>query len=50
MTSKKLINSYIEQLDHLEKIAYDIAREHLESSFTIEKSIGFKQWKEENDK
>ena len=43
---EKLISEYINQLDELEKIALDVAKEQLESSFSIEKSIGFLKWKE----
>ena len=38
------IDKYIEQLDDKEKIALKIARENLESSFDIKKSIGFLKW------
>ena len=34
----------------IEKIALDVAKEQLESSFSIEKSIGFLKWKENKDK
>ena len=47
---EKLINEYINQLDNFEKIALDVAKEQLESSFSIEKSIGFLKWKENKDK
>lgn len=43
---KILIQEYINQLDELEKIALDVAKEQLESSFSIEKSIGFLKWME----
>ena len=36
-----IIEEYIEQLTPQEKIAYQIAKKNLESSFDIEKSIGF---------
>lgn len=36
-----LIKTYIESLSPHEKQAYDIAENHLESSFDVEKSIGF---------
>lgn len=36
-----LIKKYIESLTSYEKQAYDIAENHLESSFDVEKSIGF---------
>lgn len=36
---------YLKQLDKLEKKAYQIAFEHLGTSFNIYKSNGFKEWK-----
>ena len=47
---EKLISEYINQLDEFEKIALEVAKEQLESSFSIEKSIGFLKWKENKDK
>ena len=47
---EKLFSEYINQLDELEKIALEVAKEQLESSFSIEKSIGFLKWKENKDK
>ena len=41
-----LIRQYISSLSPNEKKAYDIAKSHLESSFDVEKSIGFKVFKE----
>ena len=38
---------YIKQLNEKEKMALKIAQEHLGSSFNIERSIGFLQWKKE---
>ena len=38
------IESYIEQLTAQEKIVLNIAKEHLETSFDIEKSIGYMTW------
>ena len=35
---------YIEQLNDIEKIVLKIAEEHLETSFSLENSIGFKSW------
>ena len=35
------IKEYIESFNPLEKIAYDIAKKRLKTSFDIEKSIGF---------
>ena len=45
---KKLIDNYISQLNDIEKKVLTIAKEHLETSFSIEKSIGFKQWLKNN--
>ena len=36
---------YVKQLNEKEKMALNIAKEHLGSSFNLEKSIGFLQWK-----
>jgi hypothetical protein len=38
------IEEYISQLTEVEKIAYEIAKEHLGSSFNIKRSNGFKKW------
>lgn len=47
---EQLISEYINHLDEFEKIALEVAKEQLESSFSIEKSIGFLKWKENKDK
>ena len=39
-----LIDDYIQQLSEKEKIVFEIAKEHLGTSFNIEKSIGYKKW------
>ncbi len=39
-----LRTEYINQLSAMEKIVLKIAQEHLETSFSLEKSIGFKAW------
>ena len=39
-----LKQQYIESLSKKEKKAYDIAFQHLGSSFTLEKSVGFLEW------
>ena len=39
-----LTQEYISSLTKIEKIAYDIAVKNLESSFDIEKCIGFQKW------
>jgi hypothetical protein len=38
------MEEYIYQLTEVEKIAYEIAKEHLGSSFNIQRSNGFKEW------
>ena len=43
-TNPAIIDKYLAQLSHLEKVAMQIAKEELKSSFCIEKSIGFMQW------
>jgi hypothetical protein len=39
------VKLYIAQMTPQEKLVFNIAQEHLESSFDIEKSIGFKEWR-----
>ena len=39
------IKEYIGSFNEKEKLAYEIAKKQLESSFNIEKSIGFIKWK-----
>ena len=43
-TQKALITEYISQLSDVEKKVFDIAQDHLKSSFSITKSIGYIQW------
>ena len=43
-TDPAMIEKYFAQLSHLEKVAMQIAKEELKSSFCVEKSIGFMQW------
>ena len=38
------MSDYIKQLNENEKKALEIANDHLESSFSLEKSIGFIQF------
>jgi len=38
------ISAYISQLNEQEKLVLEIAKEHLQSSFDITKSIGFQEW------
>ena len=45
--AEKLIAEYKESLTEQEKLVLNIAIEHLESSFDIEKSIGYLKWLED---
>ena len=47
-TPINLEERYIAQLNENERKTLEIAREHLESSFDLEKSIGFLEWLEKN--
>jgi hypothetical protein len=47
LSKEELHMLYISQMTIQERKAYEIAKEHLETSFNIEKSIGFLQWKKE---
>lgn len=40
-----LKEKYVQQLDPKELIIYNIAKDHLGSSFNLELSIGFIKWK-----
>jgi hypothetical protein len=40
----QLIDAYIKQLNEQELIVLSIAKDHLQSSFDIIKSIGFQEW------
>ena len=39
------VQGYLESMSEKDRIAYNIAKEHLGSSFTVEKSVGFLRWK-----
>lgn len=43
-TTEHYLAKYLAQLTPIEKTVYKIAQEHLETSFSLEKSIGFKEW------
>ena len=45
----KLIQEYIDQLNEDERIVLNIAKKHLKSSFSIEKSIGYLSWIKKKD-
>ena len=44
----KLLEKYIKQLSEMEKLAMEIAKENLKTSFDIEKSLGFTEWLKNN--
>ena len=46
--SKDIIQMYLNSLTNIEKIALKIAEEDLDTSFNIEKSIGFLNWLKKN--
>lgn len=41
---QKLLDTYVASLSPLAKKGLEIARDHLESSFSLEKSIGFMEF------
>ena len=43
-----LTSTYILQMNSKEKIAYEIAKDHLGTSFNLKKSIGYKEWLKKN--
>jgi len=47
MDSSKEVQEYLSQLSTKENIAIKKAKEVLGSSFSVQKSIGFQQWKKE---
>lgn len=44
LPKEELVEAYLKQLSEVEKIAYHIAKKNLESSFDVEKSIGFLEY------
>ena len=42
--TEEIIAKYIESLTEQERLVMEIAKQHLQSSFDIIKSIGFKKW------
>ena len=50
MEQNQVIEKYIQSLNEKEKQAIEIAKNHLESSFDIEKSIGFIEFKKSQEK
>jgi hypothetical protein len=41
---QKLVQAYMAQLNDMERIVVNIAKNHLESSFSLIKSIGYQAW------
>jgi len=46
---EELLNMYIENMSIYEKVAYEIAKNNLESSYDMEKSIGFIDFLKKNN-
>lgn len=46
--TKETIQKYIDTFTDIEILAYEIAKDHLESSFDIVETIGFKEWIKKN--
>jgi hypothetical protein len=46
--TKETVEKYIDTFTDIEKLAYGIAKDHLESSFDIVETIGFKEWIKKN--
>ncbi len=49
-TEITMMERYLQSLSPKEYKAYNIAKEHLESSFTLEKSVGYLKWKSDMEK
>lgn len=47
-TLNELLELYIENMNPYERVAYEIAKKNLESSYDMEKSIGFSDFIKEN--
>ena len=46
MSNPKNIEAYIAQLTQMEKKVLKIAMSHLETSFSLVKSIGYQEWQQ----
>lgn len=44
----KYLEEYIKSLNEKERMAYEIAKDHLASSFSLYKSRGYIAWKKKN--
>ena len=49
IATNKQIEKYIESLSPIVKQTIEIAKDHLKTSFNMEKSIGFLAWKKLED-
>ena len=47
--NKKLTELYLETLSEKEMKSYAIAKSHLGTSFSLEKSVGFLKWKKKQE-
>lgn len=50
MDNKTSLEKYLETLSEKEMKSYLIAKEHLGTSFELEKSVGYLRWKEKIEK
>jgi hypothetical protein len=50
MSDQKSIEAYIAQLTPMEKKVLKIAMSHLETSFSLVKSIGYQEWQQAQQK
>jgi hypothetical protein len=48
--SETLTNQFVDQLTPLQQRAFMIAKEHLKTSFDLDRSNGFVEWKSKNTK
>jgi len=49
-TEEKSIQEYMNSLNDIQNQACDIAKEHLETSFDLVKSNGYKSWVQKKEK
>ena len=49
-TSRENMEKYLSQLSNKERRAYQIASSHLQTSFDLEKSIGYKKFLQNQEK
>ena len=48
-TTRSMENAYLESLTEKEKVAYNIAKQHLGSTFDLVKSCGFIEFKQKSE-